>query len=153
MPTQIIPSFHVIGISVRTTNENGQAASDIAALWNRFLTEAIMVQIPHKISGDIYCIYTDYEKDHTQPYTVILGCMVSNPEDTPAGMIGLTIKKGSYMRFTAKGNLAQVAVLEEWVNIWNADLDRSFTADFEVYGSKAQNPENAEADIFVAVKQ
>jgi predicted transcriptional regulator YdeE len=32
------------------------------------------------------------------------------------------------------------------------DLDRSYTADFEIYGEKAQNPENAEVDIFIAVK-
>ena len=32
------------------------------------------------------------------------------------------------------------------------DLDRSYTADFEIYDEKAQNPENAEVDIFIAVK-
>ena len=31
-------------------------------------------------------------------------------------------------------------------------MKRDYTADFEVYGEKAQNPENAEVDIFVAVK-
>ncbi len=32
------------------------------------------------------------------------------------------------------------------------DMDRAFTADFEVYGEKAQNPSDAEVDIFIAVK-
>ena len=43
-------------------------------------------------------------------------------------------------------------VFGEWTKIWNSDLVRTFTADFEVYGEKAQNPENAEVDIFVAIK-
>jgi len=32
------------------------------------------------------------------------------------------------------------------------DLGRIFTADFEVYGEKAQNPSDAEVDIFIAVQ-
>ena len=38
------------------------------------------------------------------------------------------------------------------MKIWNSDLDRSFTSDFEIYGEKAQNPETAEVDIFIAIK-
>ena len=38
MITQL-ESFKVIGISVRTTNENGQAAKDIPFLWNKFFEE------------------------------------------------------------------------------------------------------------------
>lgn len=46
----------------------------------------------------------------------------------------------------------QGAVYNEWVKIWNSELERTFTADFEVYDERSQNPENAEVDIFVAVK-
>lgn len=42
MSTQTIRKFNVIGISVRTTNENGQAGQDIPALWNKFVTEGIV---------------------------------------------------------------------------------------------------------------
>lgn len=66
MKTQTIETFQVIGIAVRTTNENNQAAQDVPILWN-------------------------------------------------------------------------------------SDLPRKYTADFEIYGEKAQNPENAEVDILVAV--
>ncbi|SEG14520.1 GyrI-like domain-containing protein [Sphingobacterium lactis] len=41
MKHQIIESFHVIGISTRTTNVNGQSAKDIEALWVKFWTEKI----------------------------------------------------------------------------------------------------------------
>ncbi len=151
MNIQTIPTFHVIGISVRTTNENGQSMQDIPALWGRFMAEQITTQIPGKINNDLYCIYTDYEKDHTRPYTTLLGCRVYHLDSIPDGMTGKTFTEGNYNRFTAKGNLAQGIVYNEWINIWNTPLNRAFTADFEVYGEKATHPENAEVDIFVAL--
>jgi predicted transcriptional regulator YdeE len=147
-----IQKFSVIGISVRTTNENGQSGQDIPALWKKFMAEGISGKIPNKIDNSLYCIYTEYEKDHTKPYTTILGCLVSSLDVIPEAMIGKTIEKASYEKFTAKGNLQEGIVFKEWMKIWSADLNRSFNADFEIYGEKAQNPENAEVDIFIAIK-
>jgi predicted transcriptional regulator YdeE len=152
MSNQTIQKFSVIGISVRTTNENGQASQDIPALWNKFMTEGVAEQIPNKVDNSIYCIYTEYEKDHTKPYTTILGCIVENLDTIPNGMVGKAFDEATYTKHIAKGNILQGMVFGEWTKIWNSDLDRTFTADFEVYGEKAQNPENAEVDIFVAVK-
>lgn len=148
----MIKEFKVIGISVRTTNENGQSAKDIGELWNKFMSEGILEQIPNKIDNTIYSIYTEYESDHTKPYTTILGCKVKNIDTVPNGMIAKTFNKGNYAKFVSKGDLTKGAVYEEWSKIWNADLDRRYTADFEVYGEKAQNPTDAEVNIFVAVK-
>lgn len=152
MGIQKVKSFSVIGISVRTTNENGQAGQDIPALWNKFMTEGIAEQIPNKIDTSIYCIYTDYEKDHTKPYTTILGCKVENLDTIPNGMAGKTFEQATYTKHIAKGNILQGMVFGEWIKIWSSDLERTFTTDFEVYGEKALNPENAEVDIFVAIK-
>lgn len=149
---QQIKNFHVIGIAVRTTNENGQSVQDIPALWNRFMTEGIIDQIPNKINNTLYCIYTEYEKDHTKPYTTILGCKVSNLDQIPSGLVGKTIEEQTYIKRIAKGNLMQGIVYEEWTKIWNADLNRAFTADFEVYDERTQNSEKAEVDIFISVK-
>ena len=152
MSIETIPPFNVIGIYVRTTNENGQSSQDIPALWNRFIAEGIATQIPNKIDDSLYCIYTDYEKDHTKPYTTILGCKVTSLDEIPDGMVGKFFEETVYKKHVAKGNILQGLVYHEWIKIWNSDLDRRFTADFEVYGKKAQNPENAEVDIFVAVR-
>ena len=152
MNVQTLPKFSVIGISVRTTNENGQAMQDIPALWNKFISEGIAAKIPNKIDNTVYCIYTDYEKDYTKPYTTILGCKVETLNNIPNEMVGKTIDGAGYKKFVTKGNILQGIVYNEWTKIWNSDLDRAYTADFEVYGEKAQNPENAEVDIFVAVK-
>ncbi len=144
--------FKVIGISVRTTNENNQAAKDIPVLWENLMNEDILNRIHNKTDNTIYSIYTDYEKDHTKPYTTILGCKVENLDHIPEGMVGKSFDGGDYIKFTTKGDLAKDLVINEWLKIWEMDMDRAFTADFEVYGEKAQNPSDAEVDIFIAVK-
>ncbi|UZR99444.1 GyrI-like domain-containing protein [Chondrinema litorale] len=152
METQELASFNVVGLAVRSTNENNQIAQDITELWNVFLSENVMAQIPGKISEDIYCIYTEYESDYTKPYTVLLGCNVESLKNIPKKFKSITIENGPFKKFVAKGNVQQGSVWEEWTKIWNTDLDRAYVADFEVYGKKAQNPEDAEVDIFIGVK-
>lgn len=151
MDTHTIKKIHIIGITVRTTNENGQSGVDIPKLWQTFLMENCIDQIPNKIDNTVYCLYTDYEKDHTKPYTTILGCRVENLSVVPSNMTGKTIEQATYAKYTAQGNLAEGVVFNEWVKIWNTDLPRAFTADFEIYGQGSQNPENAEVDIFIAL--
>ncbi|AZA84261.1 AraC family transcriptional regulator [Chryseobacterium lactis] len=147
-----VEPFKVIGIAVRTTNENEQAAKDIPGLWEKFMKENVLENIPHKIDNTVYSIYTEYEKDHTKPYTTLLGCKVNSLENIPEGMIGKSFDGGNYVKLTAKGNLAEGLVINEWLKIWQADMGRIFTADFEVYGEKAQNPQDAEVDILIAVQ-
>lgn len=147
-----LEKFNVIGISVRTTNQNGQSMQDIPALWARFVAEGIINQIPDKVDNTVYGIYTDYEGDHTMPYTTIIGCKVNSLDNIPDGMMGKEISGGKYEQFTAKGNIAEGAVFNEWVRIWAAGYDRAFTSDIEVYGVKALNPTDAEVDILIAMK-
>ncbi|KOP37147.1 AraC family transcriptional regulator [Flavobacterium sp. WLB] len=147
-----IQKFNIIGISVRTTNENGQSGQDIPALWNQFFSEGIYEKIANKLSNDIICVYTDYEKDHTKPYTTLLGFAVENLDSIPEGLTGKTIEGRHYEKFTAKGNLANGVVYDEWLKIWNSGLNRIFTSDFEVYGEKSLDRENAEVDIFIAIQ-
>ena len=105
MNTSIMNEFYIIGISVRTTNENNQVAKDIPALWERFMVEGIMDKIPNKIDATIYCLYTDYESDHTKPYTTILGCKVATIENVPDGMVAKHIEAGHYGEINLQGNL------------------------------------------------
>lgn len=151
METVTKKGFKVIGIKVRTTNEGMQAAKDIGDLWNRFMSESIAEKIPNKIDTSILSIYTNYDSDYTKPYDTILGCSVSSLEKIPEGMVGQQFNQEKYVNFISKGNLTQGAVYNTWTEIWNQDLDRTYTADFEVYGDKAQDPTDAEVEIFVAI--
>lgn len=147
-----IEKFYVIGISVRTTNEGGQAAKDIPQLWERFMSEDIESKIPAKISRDVYGIYTEYEGDYTQPYTTVLGCKVESLDNIPEGFIGLTIETANYEKYTAKGKMSDDIVYNKWTEIWQSNLDRTYIADFEIYGERSVDMDNAEVDIFISVK-
>jgi len=147
-----IQAFDIIGIAVRTTNENGKSAEDIGALWQKFMSEGIADKIPNKVDGSIFSIYTNYEGDHTQPYDTILGCKVTSLEEIPEGMIAQSFGGGSYGKFVSKGDLNKGVVFGTWNEIWEQKLDRVFTADFEIYGERAQNPSDAEVDVLVALK-
>lgn len=146
-----LSTFQVIGIAIRTTNQNGQAKKDIGNLWKTFMSENMLEKIPDAIDQTIYAVYTDYEGDHTQPYTTILGYKVWSLDNVPNGMLGKEINKASYTKYTAKGDLTDNAVVDEWTKIWNADLNRTYKADFEVYDEKASNPTNGEADIYIGI--
>lgn len=152
MEKQTLKPFFIAGISVSTSNENGQAAIDIPALWNKFRSEDLAGKLVGRQSDDVYSVYTAYEGDHTQPYTTLIGYPVENLDHLPEGIEGLAIEGGQYEHFTASGNLSAGVVFEAWVNIWNSALPRAYTSDFEVYGAKAQDPQNAVVDIFIAVK-
>ena len=119
MQTQKIKPFQVIGISIRSTNENGQAATDIDWLWAKFMTESILQKIPNKISDDILSKYTNYESDHTKPYDTILGCKVSSLDMIPEGMVGQFFEGGTFAKFISKGDVTKGAVYNSWVEIWN----------------------------------
>ncbi|WP_271424620.1 GyrI-like domain-containing protein [Aequorivita sinensis] len=153
MQTVKIEPFNIIGISIRTTNENGQASKEIAELWGKFMSESILEKIPNKVDKEIYSLYTDYESDHTKPYTAILGCKVENLDNIPSGMVGKSFSGGTYTKTTAKGDLMQGLVVNQWSKIFEMELDRTYDADFEIFGEKAQNPSDAEVDFYVGIKQ
>lgn len=146
-----IEPFQVVGISVRTSNKDQQSAGDIVQLWERFWKEDILSKIPGKTSNDIYCVYTEYEGDYTQPYTTLIGCRVDNPDQIPEGMKSVTVGGGEFIKRTARGKLADGIVIGEWVKIWELDTPRAYKADFELFGIKAVDPDNAEIDIFVEI--
>lgn len=147
-----IEAFSIIGIAVRTTNKNGHGIKDIGDLWQRFMSENIFLSIPNKIDNAIHTLYTDYESDHNGPYTTIIGCKVSDLNGIPEGMVGKKFKGGKYLKISAKGDLSAGLIANEWMKIWKSDLNRVYTADFEIYGEKAQNPTDAEVDIFIATR-
>ncbi len=152
MQTVKIEPFNIIGIAIRTTNENGQASREIAELWGKFIAENIQSKIPNKVDSEIYSLYTDYESDHTKPYTAILGCKVDTLDHIPNEMIGKSFNGGSYVKTTTRGDLMQGLVVNQWSKIFEMDLDRTHIADFEIFGEKAQNPSDAEVDFYVGIK-
>lgn len=145
--------FKLIGISVRTTNQNNHAQEDLGKLWGQFISENLQEKIPNKISNDILAIYTDYQSDHTEDYTAIIGVQVSTLDEIPAGLLGREFEPENFREFVAKGEMPK-AVVKTWTEIWEQDenLQRKYTYDFERYGANANKGADSEVEIFVAVK-
>lgn len=145
--------FKVIGLSVRTTNKDGQAMQDLGKLWGQFFAENVMARIPNKASGEIYAIYTDYQSDYTAEYTTIIGVPVTTLEEIPEGLTGREFGPEQFQQFIAKGEMP-AAVGNTWMEIWQKDkeLDRKYTYDYEVYGAKSRQGADAEVEIFIATK-
>lgn len=144
-------SFYIIGIAVRTTNRNGQSQKDIGRLWDRFFKENVRAQIPAKKSDAIYCVYTDYESDAAGPYTTILGCNVAMLQTIPEGFTGVEIRGAAYRVYTSVGKLPD-SVLATWQHIWQTPINRSYSADFDVYGDDAKDRDAAEVKTYLSVQ-
>ena len=143
----------LIGIALpgKTINDNQQSSADIGAFWQTFMKENIAAKIPGRSGDDVYAVYYDYEGDHTKPFAYFIGVPVGDDTTVPAGMTKLDIPTGKYCHFIAKGKMPD-CMINAWGQIWNADIKRSYTADYEVYGSRSGDAEDAEVDIFIAVE-
>lgn len=146
-----LDAFTIVGIAVRTTNQHGQSQVDIGQLWQKFIQEKTIDKIPHKISSEIYCVYTDYESDFNGPYTTIIGCRVNSATAITGEFTRKEIAWGKYLKNEAKGKLPD-CVAEMWRSIWQSSIDRAYLADFDVYGEGCKNPQNATVDIYLSVK-
>ena len=144
----------IIGIATQTSNNDSQAIEDLGKLWHQFFGENIMTKIPNAISSNIYSVYTDYESDFTGKYTTIIGLGVSSLDEIPEGMVGREFEPQTFKKYIAKGELHE-AVGKTWTEIWNddANLNRAYKYDYELYTEKAQNPAVAEIEIYIGVKE
>ncbi len=150
-----LDKFYVVGISVRTTNQNHQSqGGDIAKLWEIFFRNGYLQQmLANKVSDDIFCIYTDYESDYTGKYTTIIGYKVSGIEGIPTNL-SLTIKEipeSKYYKYISEGELPY-AVGKTWAHIWQSNIDRHYAADFDVYGAESRDPKNTKITTFLSIK-
>lgn len=138
----------VAGIAARTANHDPDMGMIIGSLWNRFFSEGIYTSIPDKTDQKALGIYTDYANTEKGDYTVLTACRVQMvPED--AHLTVKTIPAGKYARFIVRGHMQQ-AVAQAWQEIWQIDLPRAFTCDFEEY--QDGNMEQAEIHIYISLK-
>jgi predicted transcriptional regulator YdeE len=143
-------AFDMMGTSVRTTNEDSQAQTDIPALWERFFEEGVYEKIADKEDQTIRVLYTDYESDEHKPYTCVIGAKISKKEgDVPAGLELHHVPASKYEVCTAKGKMPDV-LIEAWHKIWSLDLKRTYTGDYEVYDPALQKKNEAEVSIYIA---
>ncbi len=146
------PPINVIGIECRTSNAPEDGPQDIPRLWGQFYSEDIPNKIPNKVSNEVIALYCDYEGDHTQPYSLVIGCPVTSLSDVPVGMVAKTIPAGSYAVFRAIGEYP-ASLIETWGNIWKTELKRTYTGDYEFYGEKFSSRSPQEVEVYIAIEK
>ncbi|MNX63828.1 hypothetical protein D3C86_948380 [compost metagenome] len=67
-------------------------------------------------------------------------------------MFGRSFEGGKYVRMSTKGNLSDGIIVSKWNEIWAMNLDRTYIVDFEIFGSNAQDPVNAQVDFMIGVR-
>jgi predicted transcriptional regulator YdeE len=127
-------AFKFVGISIRTTNINGQSAQDIGQLAEQFFSQQLAEKIPNRVDDALIFVYTDYESDQNAPYTTYIGCRVSSYKGVDSTFKRKQIKGGKYAVFKPVGRQPDV-VLETWQRIWSGQdgLSRLYEADYDVY--------------------
>lgn len=141
----------VEGIEVKTTNENGKSMQYIANMWQTFFTQGIYDKIENKVNGKTIGLYTDYEKDYTKPYNFVVCTEVSEKSKDMENRVVKVIPKGKYAKFVIHGDV-QNAVGQAWQEIWNMNLNRKYTCDFEEYQNNSEDMQNQEIHIYIGIE-
>ena len=134
----------VVGLGASTGNADPNMSEIISNLWKNLYQPGLYNSINNRINTYAIGLYSDYTKDQ---YHVLAGFEVSKAENKELTV--KTIPAGNYAKFSIHGNMV-TAVSEAWNEIWNMDLERTFTGDFEEYLN--DDWENADILIYVAIK-
>lgn len=143
--------FTIVGIEMRTTNQNGEAMSKIPAFWQKFYHDNIVKKIPSVIQPEtVYAVYSDY--DERGYYSMLIGVESSSQQPLEQGLRSITVPASKYAVLTAKGAISY-AIPTAWEYIWSHDFPhtRAFRADFEVYDHRSKVVRDAEVDLYISI--
>lgn len=141
----------VAGIKIRTTNQNGKAIQDIGKAWEKLFSAGIYEDIPNKLNNKTIGLYTEYEGDYTKPYIFIAGAEIDKKAVIGQKIVSKVIPKGKYAKFVIIGDV-QNSVGKAWQEIWNMNLKRKYTCDFEEYQNNSKDMQKQEIHIYIAIK-
>ncbi len=137
----------LMGIAVKTTNDE----LVFGLLWERFFNEGVLEKIPHIKSEEMIALYSDYQGDHTDMFSFMIGCPVEKVEEIPSGFVVKEIPGGKYGRIISKGEFPD-SIQRTWNEIWDSDIKRAYQYDYEVYSSKFKlNP--PEVDVYLSIEK
>lgn len=152
-------SFQIVGISAKTNNANEiTAQAKIPQLWATYDQQDVAGQLlSQKNNAVMYGLYSDYETDVNGEYTLTPGVEVSADIEVPKGMVIKTIPASKYLVFTSEKGLMPDIVIQAWQDIWTwfantTEVERTYSGDFELYDERCAQPNEAQVDIYIAIK-
>ncbi len=133
----------IVGINAVTGNSDPNMGQIISELWEK-LCGGVDGTVQNRVNKYSIGLYSDYKDGQ---YQVTAGLEVSKNENKE--LTEKIIPAGPYAKFKVHGNMI-TAVEDAWNAIWQMDLDRSYTGDFEEYLNT--DMENGDIDIYIALK-
>lgn len=149
MESVVENSMVVAGVTTQI-DDLSQSNKSLADLWHRFWKENLPAKITNRSNNTIYVIYHDYQDGINKGYAATIGYRVNHIDESPSELTIIVIPQQRYHVFTAHGNLPE-SVTKTWKKIMQANLQRTFSYDFEIYDERAQNPQDAIVDIYVSI--
>lgn len=143
------PQQFIVGLAVRTDNE--KAMKNIPELTAKF-QDGWQEKIKNCVNDDIVCAYMEYDEDYTKPYTFIIGCVVSSCDVIPAGMVCKELVGGIYAKIEVFGEYPD-SLIAAWESIWDLDIERAYTTDFEVYDQHFTEENDYYFNIYLALPE
>lgn len=120
--------------TIRTNNfTDPEMMKKITDLW----TQVGILDLPE--DATIYGIYHNYESDFKGDYDLTVA--MSSPISTTK----ITLPEEKYEKFSVDPD-EENGIVKSWERIWQADLKRKYTFDFEKY-----NPDGS-VEIYIAVE-
>lgn len=147
-----IQTFKLAGLALarKTTNANGRSSHDCGKLWSEFEAADMVSKIKNRLTDDVIAVYHQYEGNQMQSFSYFIGCKISPDDEASEELDYLTITEGVYQKISVSGKMPD-CMTNAWKEIHDSDIKRAFTADFEIYGPKSQNWDNAEIEIMLSV--
>jgi predicted transcriptional regulator YdeE len=151
--------FDVVGIEARTDNAKEMSGQGvIGQQWGRFMSEGVPEKISNKDGDTIYALYTGYASDRNGEYDFVIGMRVNNSSSVPPGMVLKQVPAGTYAVTTSDKGPGFQVVPAAWQRVWKMEDQsglggvRAYATDFEIYDERAQNPQDAQVDLYIGVK-
>jgi predicted transcriptional regulator YdeE len=156
----ILKEIKLVGIKTRTNNEQERnwMEGKIFPCVQKYFHQQLANNIPNRVKpGTTLCIYTEYESDHTGPYTYFIGEQVSSIENISSEFETLIIPEQQYAKFTPPPGQMPHVLRDAWEKIWKMGPkdfggERGYLADFEVYDERATDHNNLILDIYIGIK-
>lgn len=155
-----IPEIKLVGVCVRTSFDQeldkmkGKIFPCVKQYFHGKLAEKISNR---KKPATTFCVYTDYETDHTGLYTYFIGEEVSSFDtDLPEDFQKLVIPQQKYVKFTTSPAPMPDVIVNAWKEVWTMSPkelggQRSYKADFEIYDERASDHQNIVLDLYVGI--
>lgn len=122
----------IVGISTQTTFKDNKVSKDLEELWKYFIEYGVSYSIPGADESNIIVVYSDYNKQFKDYFTVTIGHQTKDTSNLDDGLVKVTVPAIEYAIFKAKEN-TENAIPELWEKVFDSDIKRKNDFDLEVY--------------------